>query len=41
MIALILLAVLVALGIASILGITADSRDSSYGLGPLLRDPNR
>jgi hypothetical protein len=38
---LILLAGFVALGIASVLGITADSRDPEYGLGRLLRDRNR
>jgi hypothetical protein len=41
MIALILLVMVMALGIASILGITADSRDPQYGLGQVLRDPNR
>lgn len=33
---LVVLAVLVALGLATVLGVTRDSRDPRYGVGPLL-----
>jgi hypothetical protein len=36
MIALVLLVLLVAVGVASVLGLAADTRDPEYGVGPLL-----
>ncbi len=44
MVALVLLGLLLALGIASILGLTTDSRDASYQLGSVIdghRDADR
>ena len=41
MIALVLLTVVAALGVAAALGLTADSRDPDYGLGRVLGQPNR
>jgi hypothetical protein len=36
MIALVFLILLVALGVASVLGFTPDTRDADYGLGPVI-----
>ena len=41
MTAIVLLILLIALGIAAVLGRTADSRDPNYGLGPVLFRPAR
>jgi hypothetical protein len=41
MIALVVLIVLVALGVASFLGLTPDTRDPGYGLGQLIRGHGR
>jgi hypothetical protein len=41
MIALVLLIGVVALGIASALGFTAETRDPGFGIGPLLTRPAR